>query len=253
MPDQPLPRVSNQDRGGPLETLLEPLGSLFFPAHCGGCGHAVPQHAMLCRACESGIERIRPPRCEVCSQPFDGRTPVFTCPNCQGEEFAFECAVAVVRSRGVVREMIHRLKYQREMWLARNLASWMHEGLADPRLAGWRADALVPVPLHPRRLREREFNQSQILAEALSRLCKIPVVSPLERRRYTETQTELDRKHRRQNLRDAFVLGKNANVTDRTLLLVDDVLTTGSTLDACALVLRASGARSVRALTAARG
>jgi ComF family protein len=236
-----------------LSALLEPLGSLFFPAHCAGCGGAVAQHEMLCRACESGLERIRPPRCEVCSQPYDGMTPVFTCPNCQGEEFSFECAVAVVRSRGVVREMIHRLKYGREMWLARTLASWMHEGLSDPRLRSWNAEALVPVPLHPRRLREREFNQSELLAGALSRLCKIPVVFPLARCRYTTTQTKLDRKHRRQNLRDAFVLRNNADVTNRNLLLVDDVLTTGSTLDACASVLLESGARSVRALTAARG
>ncbi|MEI6033852.1 MAG: ComF family protein [Verrucomicrobiae bacterium] len=236
-----------------FSAILEPLSSLFFPAHCAGCGGAVQRHELLCRACESGLEWIRPPRCEVCSQPYAGMTPAFSCPNCRDEGFAFECAVAVVRSRGAVREVIHRLKYGREMWLARILASWMHEGLSDPRLRGWRADALVPVPLHPRRLREREFNQSELLAEALSSTSRIPVIFPLARRRYTTTQTKLDRKHRRQNLRDAFVLRKNADVTERNLLLVDDVLTTGSTLDACATVLLESGARSVRALTAARG
>lgn len=233
--------------------ILEPLGSLFFPAHCAGCGCSVPEQDHLCHACEEGIERIRPPRCEVCSQPYDGMTPVFTCPNCSGEEFSFECAVAVVRSRGVVRDMIHRLKYGREMWLGRTLASWMHEGLSDPRLASWSPDALVPVPLHPRRLREREFNQSELLAEELARLGKIRIFSPLKRIRYTTTQTKLDRKHRRQNLRDAFILSKNADVTNMNLLLVDDVLTTGSTLDACASVLQEAGARSVRSLTAARG
>ena len=153
----------------------------------------------------------------------------------------------------MVREMIHRLKYGRELWLARPLAAWMHEGLADPRLAGWAPDALVPVPLHPRRLREREFNQSEVLAEALSRETGIPVLRALKRARYTTTQTRLDRLHRRQNLRNAFIPGKNADVTDRNLLLVDDVLTTGSTLDACAASLLEAGAISVRALTAARG
>jgi ComF family protein len=153
----------------------------------------------------------------------------------------------------VVREMIHRLKYGKELWLGRILAGWMSEGLADPRLAGWTPDALVPVPLHPKRLREREFNQAEILCQELSRTTGIRVFSPLLRQRYTTTQTQLDRRGRRQNLRDAFVPGKNRDVTNMNLLLVDDVLTTGSTLDACAAVLLEAGARSVRALTAARG
>jgi ComF family protein len=207
----------------------------------------------LCADCAAGIERIHPPRCEVCSQPYAGKVPTFTCPNCHGEGFHFDCAIAVVRSRGVVREMVHRLKYGKELWLGRVMAGWMREGFGDPRLAGWRADALVPVPLHPRRLREREFNQAEILCQELSRACGLPVLTPLVRRRYTTTQTRLDRKGRRQNLRDAFIPGKNADVMNLNLLLVDDVLTTGSTLDACAAVLREAGANSVRALTAARG
>ena len=239
---------------GFLDAVLEPVGSLFFPAHCAGCGHRIagPDPA-LCENCERAIERIRPPRCGVCSQPYDGVTAAFTCPNCQGEEFSFDCAVAAVRSRGVVREMVHRLKYGKEIWLARVLAGWMLEALGDPRFSGWETDALVPVPLHPRRLREREFNQSELLAEELSRATGLPVSRALARCRYTTTQTKLDRKHRRQNLRGAFVLRENSSVENRNLLLVDDVLTTGSTLDACAEVLLAGGAHSVRALTAARG
>jgi ComF family protein len=149
--------------------------------------------------------------------------------------------------------MIHRLKYGKELWVGRALAAWLREGLADPRLAGWTPDALVPVPLHPRRLREREFNQAEILCHELSRTSGIPVFMPVARHRYTTTQTQLDRKGRRQNLREAFIPGKNIAVTNMNLLLVDDVLTTGSTLDACAAVLLEAGAQSVRALTVARG
>jgi competence protein ComFC len=233
--------------------LLDPLRTLFFPSHCAGCGRSVPDGDPLCRSCGESIEKIRPPRCEVCSQPYRGVVPTFTCPNCQGDTFHFDCAIAVVRSSGVVREMIHRLKYGKELWLGRILAAWMREGLDDPRLHGWTPDALVPVPLHPRRLREREFNQAEILCQELSRTSGIRVISPLARCRYTTTQTQLDRRGRRQNLRDAFIPGKNADVTNMNLLLVDDVLTTGSTLDACAAVLLEAGARSVRAITAARG
>jgi len=238
---------------GPASLLLDPLRTMFFPSHCAGCGCSVAGDAPLCGPCGESIEKIRPPRCEICSQPYPGSAPAFTCPNCHGEAFHFDCAVAVVRSSGVVREIVHRLKYGKELWLGRILAGWMREGLDDPRLKNWKPDALVPVPLHPRRLREREFNQAEILCHELSRTCGIRVYSPLERRRYTTTQTQLDRRGRRQNLRDAFVPGKNRDVTNMNLLLVDDVLTTGSTLDACAAALLDAGACSVRALTAARG
>ena len=173
--------------------------------------------------------------------------------NCGDRALSFDFATAAYRSRGVVRKLIHQFKYNRQIHLRHLLARMLTQGFRDHRLEVMRPQALVPVPLHPRRLREREFNQSELLAGALSRLCKIPVIFPLARCRYTTTQTKLDRKHRRQNLRDAFVLRNNADVTNRNLLLVDDVLTTGSTLDACASVLLESGARSVRALTAARG
>jgi ComF family protein len=111
----------------------------------------------------------------------------------------------------------------------------------------------VPVPLHSKRLREREFNQAALLAGQLSLCSGLPVRDVLVRSRYTGTQTALDRAERRQNLRNAFSLRKNAEVTDQNLLLIDDVLTTGSTLDACAAILLEQGAESVRALTLARG
>lgn len=180
-------------------------------------------------------------------------TADFICPNCRGEAFAFLCAVTVVRSHHAVRDLIHRMKYNREMWLARVLAEIQREGFADERLEGVAFDALVPVPLHPRRLRERQFNQAAILAGHLSKTSGIPVREVLRRTRHTGTQTRLDRKARRQNLRDAFSLRQNTDVTNLDLLLVDDVLTTGSTLDACAAILIENGARSVRALTVARG
>lgn len=236
-----------------IDMVLEPLRSLFFPAHCAHCGRRVEEGRNWCDDCAAGIERVKPPRCETCSQPYDGMTADFICPNCRGEEFAFHCAVTVVRSQRAIRDVIHRLKYNREMWLARVLAEIQHEGFADPRLEGIAFDALVPVPLHPRRLRERQFNQATLLAEHLSKTSGVPVREVLRRSRYTGTQTRLDRKARRQNLREAFSLRQNADVTNLNLLLVDDVLTTGSTLDACAAILLENGARSVWALTVARG
>lgn len=227
--------------------------SLFFPSHCAGCSKRVDAGNDFCGECAGAIEFIGPPRCQVCSQPFSGLAGEFECPNCRGAAFHFECAVSVVRSRRVIRELIHRVKYSREIWITQTLGRILAKGLADPRLAGQSFDALVPVPLHAKRLREREFNQAAVLAKHLSKSSGIPVSDVLLRRRYTGTQTALDRAERRQNLRNAFSLRKNSNVTDQNLLLIDDVLTTGSTLDACAAVLLEQGAESVRALTLARG
>lgn len=234
-------------------SVIDPLSTLFFPAHCAQCACRIPEGVDFCKECHSQIEFIKHPRCEVCSQPYDGVTGEFSCPNCRDEGFHFECAVAVVRSRSVVRELIHRMKYGREIWLGRVLGKILHIGLDDIRLVDGDFHILVPVPLHPRRLREREFNQAFVLAEQLSARCGLPVSDVLQRGRYTTTQTALDRDSRRQNLRNAFSMRKNASVTDKNVLLVDDVLTTGSTLDACAAILLEQGASSVRALTVARG
>lgn len=236
-----------------LGALLEPALSLLYPSHCAHCGLRISEDLDFCEGCASSIERIREPRCEICSEPFDGLAGRLECPNCRGAAFHFEAAVCAVRSRTTIRDLVLRLKYGREIWLGRVLGKLVCEGLDDPRLRDFEPDALVPVPLHPRRMREREFNQSAVLAGELSRRCGAPVREWLVRTRHTGTQTRLTRAARRQNLRNAFAVRKDARVSDMNLLLVDDVLTTGATLDACAAVLLENGAASVRAITLARG
>ncbi len=232
--------------------ILETLRELFFPLQCAGCGKAI-ESEWFCAACESSFIKIEHPRCRICSHPFEGAIEqTFVCTNCRGRAFHFDCAVATVRSRGVPRELVHRLKYSGEQWLRLPLADFLEDGLLDERL-DVRIDGIVPVPLHPRRQREREFNQAALLAGELSKRRKIPVFHALSRVRYTTTQTHFDRRRRMQNLRDAFNLRQNVSVQGKNLLLVDDVLTTGSTLDECSRVLLAAGANSVRALTVARG
>ena len=158
-----------------------------------------------------------------------------------------------MQSRGILRDLIHRFKYGGEVWVGDLLSDFLTQGLRDPRLNGCSFDAVVPVPLHPLRRREREFNQAEVLGRELTRKSKLAFYEALVRVRYTVTQTHFDRRRRMQNLRDAFKLRRNATVQGKDLLLVDDVLTTGSTLDECARVLLTAGARSVRALTVARG
>lgn len=232
---------------------VEALISLFYPPICTICAADVGASEYLCGDCHAKAARIVPPFCETCSEPFPGAiTDGFTCANCGHRKLYFETAVAVYRSRGIVRRVIHDFKYNRQIHLRHVVARWLADALDDVRLRGRRFDRLVPVPLHPARRRERGFNQADLLAELLSRQTAIPLQRVLQRIRYTKTQTAFDRAERMENLRNAFRLRKNAAVQGYRVLLIDDVLTTGSTLSECARVLKVAGALSVHAATAAR-
>jgi ComF family protein len=229
------------------------LLSLLYPPHCANCQRDTLPGVHVCGECARTAHRIRDPFCEKCSQPFDGAIESgFTCSNCLDRDFQFECAVAPFSSRGVVREYVHRLKYNKHMHLRHQLADWMVLGFEDRRLMRAQIDALVPVPLHSAREREREFNQARVLAELVSRRVNLPMEDCLRRSRYTTSQTRLDREERMENLRGAFHVAHTPRVTGRHLILIDDIFTTGSTVDECARVLRAAGAASVRVLTVAR-
>jgi ComF family protein len=233
---------------------LQTLGTLCFPPHCAECRAATRPGDGLCERCAAKARRIVAPFCERCSQPFDGSiTQRFVCSNCEGRELHFECAVAPYRSHGIVRDLIHAFKYERRLYLRGPLAAWLAEALLDPRITGRPFAALVPVPLHHIRFREREFNQAAELARLLSRRTGVPVWDCLRRTRYTTTQTKLDRHERMENLRGAFRVRHNAPVKDSHIVLVDDVFTTGSTVEECSRVLLRAGAASVRVITVARG
>ena len=173
--------------------------------------------------------------------------------NCGDLDFSFDFATSAYRSRGVVRDLIHQFKYNRQVHLRHLLARMLCEGFRDARLVDLRPDAIVPVPLHPTRKREREFNQAEVLAHLAGRRLRLPVDDCLRRTRYTLTQTHFHREERFGNLQGAFALRPGGRVEGRALALVDDVLTTGSTADACARVLREAGASAVIVITVARG
>ena len=232
---------------------LETLADLVYPPHCVACGICQPSGSWICPDCNAGAKRLDGPKCSICSRPCEGDVDFFICPNCRGEAMHLDFAVAALRSHGLARELIHRFKYSREFHLRRVLGDWLAETLVDERLAAMSDPVLVPVPLHAARLRDRRFNQSDALAEWVARRRGLRVERPLVRRRHTVTQTHFDRRQRMRNLRGAFALRHNARVNDKSFLLVDDVLTTGSTLDECARVLLEGGARCVRAITVARG
>jgi competence protein ComFC len=232
---------------------LRAIASLLYPPACTICSASVAAGEYLCAECDAKITHIVPPFCAKCSEPFAGAiSSAFTCANCAHRTLHFDAAVAAYRSRGIVRRVILDFKYGRQIHLRHPVARWLVAALDDDRLRGRRFNIIIPVPLHPARERQRGFNQAALLAELLSAHMSIQARPALERIRYTTTQTAFDRAERMENLHGAFRLRKNADVRDLHVLLIDDVLTTGSTLSECARVLKEAGARSVHAATAAR-
>ena len=230
----------------------EALLSLFFPAHCGGCECRLREEesaALLCGECRAKITLLHGHLCPVCSHPMAG---IFRCPNCEDRLWHLSMVIAACRHEGLVRELIHRFKYGKDQSLVRPLANLLPSAMQDPRIRGKRFDAIVPVPLHPQRERERGFNQSALLSAQLGKYLNLTVRLLLKRTRITASQARFDRQQRMENLAGAFTLrGKISEGVN--LLLVDDVTTTGATLDTCAAVLREAGAAEVCAVSVARG
>jgi ComF family protein len=217
---------------------------------CAGCRVPLdrPLDSPACAACWGAVLTIAPPWCARCGDAL-GSSAAPLCARCRRSPRRFSAARSAGRYEGALRELVHALKYQRRRSLAPPLASLMVETAAD-LLAG--ADAVVPVPLHPVRALQRGFNQADDLARGLG----LPVWRVLRRRRHGLPQAQLPADRRRDNVRHAFALRRSiwrgGGLRGRTLVLVDDVMTTGETLDACSEALLSAGVMTVRAVTAAR-
>jgi ComF family protein len=180
----------------------------------------------------------------------------FICPNCHGLELSFSFARAAYQGDSSSRQLIHDFKYGRQIHLARELARLMGHAFDDSRFDPYLKNGLfVPVPLHWLRLRKRRFNQSEEIVKHLAKIHGIPWVNALVRSRNTETQTRFSRKKRLENLRGAFRVRKKYKpvITNKQIILVDDVFTTGSTTNECAQNLLSRGADKVAVLTLIRG
>lgn len=239
-----------------FKSWLDAVLSFFYPEACQICGvaRARPDEGYICAGCAAKVEYIEPPFCERCGRPVAGEiTGPFECAQCLETPRPFEYARAAVKSSGLALDVIHRYKYQRALWCEPFLAR-LFELRAKPVLAAAQWDMIVPVPLHPVKEREREFNQAERLGRLLSRATGIPVNAGLVRRvKYTQTQTRLTRAARAENLQGAFKGRKGLRLKGERVVLVDDVLTTGATAGECAKVLQRMGAGNVCVWTLARG
>lgn len=230
--------------------LWAPLLDLLFPPRCTHCGRQGQEGGRLCVDCRAQITRLAPPWCPHCGLP---QTTTDSCRACQAQPLPFTGLRSAAWYSGPLRPAIHAFKYNN----ARELA----EPLAGLLTTAWNSltgpvDAMIPVPLHSSRERERGYNQSLLLARQVQRWANVPVASNLVvRTRRTVPQVSLHAQERQRNVAQAFGLANqagSAGVVGRHFVLIDDVCTTGATLAACAAVLQTAGAAAVWAVTIAR-
>lgn len=230
------------------KTWLAELVDLFFPPACLVCGQRLSdQKQVICESCEARISLVSPAVCPVCGSQNNS----IPCEVCAEEQFAFSAVRSIFNFRGPVKDLIHELKYNGYSSPAGYFALPLGELIeSDKDLK--EHDFMCPVPLHRVRKRERGYNQSALIAYAASAICGLPYAEPLQRRFYTRSQTLLSRAHRKKNLMNAFKVKHLNEVKDKKVIVVDDVFTTGSTLNEIAKTLLAAGATQVTALTVAR-
>jgi competence protein ComFC len=228
----------------------------FYPEVCQLCGlpRATPAEGFVCPKCASSAEIIQPPFCDRCGLPFAGViSQTFVCQNCRSTELHFCSARAAVVAKDKVLDAIHLYKYNRALCLEPFLAGLLARQ-AQPAISLNQWDLIVPVPLHPVKEREREFNQAERLSRCLSRAIGLPLETrAVYRVLPTRTQTLLTREERLENMRKAFEANTSSDICGKRIILVDDVFTTGATASACAGALKQGGAAEVCVWTVARG
>ena len=218
--------------------------NLLFPQRCIGCGQ---EGNLLCHSCHRSLARIMPPLCPRCGRPQPSGV---LCSSCVGWQAEIDGIRSPFRFEEVMRQAIYQLKYRNIRALAAPLAQLLNDYLITNPMPG---EVLVPVPLHRKRLRERGYNQSSLLARELGKLAKLSVVDDcLIRKRHASPQAKTSTVgERRSNVANAFT-SREQRLQDKRVLLIDDVSTSGATLNACAAALKAVGAKSVWGLVLAR-
>jgi len=227
------------------------LLEFFLPRMCLFCGVPVGETAVVavCPECEARIAWVASPLCTCCGRVFESRDGTDrVCGDCQTDPPPFARARAATLYDGPVTQAITRFKFSRQMALLPVMQHWLQRPHCLELVAA--ADLLAPVPLHPKRIKHRGFNQSLLLAQAF--FGAAVAREALTRTRHTAPQVGLNPKERQDNVKGAFAVADPVRVKGQSVLLIDDLYTTGATVKECARVLRKAGARRVEVLTVAR-
>ena len=232
--------------------ILERLLDFFYPRFCIYCKQPIhaPTQGYLCEHCFSEIVFNDAICCACCGRSL-GTHEGAICQNCAELKPYFHNGISLFAFNDIGRHLIHTLKYHNGVFLKKDLIKLMlHE---REKLSAWKHFCFVPVPLHFMRKWKRGYNQSYIISQALQRVCGGEIVSVLKRKINTPSQTSLTRQQRKLNVKDAFTLNVKTLDLNKTYVLVDDVFTTGATLNECASVLWQHGVEDIRVFTLAHG
>lgn len=248
-----MPRQSSSNRlKNTGKVYLTGLKNFLYPPLCPACQTAVPEvHAnRICSACSARLVPFPEARCRWCGGVVDG--VLDSCGEClQNPSRSWQHAVSVFPYGGYIRELIHRFKYRRATALAPYFAAEMS---ANWRIHGVRKpDMAVSIPMHWGRFTVRGYNQAGLLAAFIGHDLAIPVVHALKRKKHSRRQASLNYDQRKANIKNIFSCSDKTNINSCHILLIDDVLTTGATLDGATRVLTEAGAGMVSVLTLARG
>lgn len=234
-----------------MKRAIRAFMDLLYPPkpRCGICDSPSPR--IVCERCMSAVEFFEGITCFNCGKSLSEGYKDNICPDCRNRSFHYSRAFSCFSYSGAGKELIYSLKYKGKAGISEVIAELMADRLKNENL---KIDAIVPVPIHANKLRERGFNQSLLIAEALGEILRRPVADCLERVKETKEQYNLDREHRFLNIVDAFSVKLLYNMNKyKNILLVDDIYTTGSTADECSKTLRNAGVKNVYVITAATG
>ncbi len=238
-----------------MKTLWDGFCDLLYPPLCILCRMHLPRtgnRSILCTRCESTIELNKPPFCQKCSHPILDHPETSFCRRCKKSTFAFDEAWGVCLYNEAMRRLLHLFKYGQKTSLRHPFTQLFHIFVRTHHLDLTRYEMIVPVPLHPTRMRERGYNQSQLLAEMVSVNYHIPLcLNNLARRRPTAYQAALGRKERWTNIQGAFKINTPVEFFGKSVLIIDDLMTTGATLSEVSTLLKMAGVKRIGALTLA--
>lgn len=238
-----------------LSEALNHISEVIFPPQCPGCAEILHPFTgqIFCPACNDKIKFITGSICSICGTTFpDSRAENHLCGDCLENKTYFSYARAVFCYETFILNAIHQFKYKRDISIGEMLASFMAD-FSFPDIDFTDYSLIIPVPLHIKRLRKRGFNQSLVLARAVEHKRQIPVnFSVLKRHKFTLTQTGSNKNERKENIKGAFEVTNKKKIDGKNIILIDDVYTTGATINECAKTLIKAGAQKVAVLTLAR-
>jgi len=228
---------------------------IFFPSFCELCSSLLefPRERVICHACWKSIRASHPSYCLCCGRFFEALEEPHVCQVCLEKRPPFSHHRSCGKYKGKLKDIILLYKYRHFQVLGKDLANFVYRALGREEEIWWKVDAIIPVPLHPKRKKKRGFNQAQIIAKELARIKGIELRDQmLLKIKNVPPQTSLRVEERAENVSGAFGVAKGNKIKGKVVLLVDDVYTTGSTIRECSSVLRKAGVKEVKALTVAQ-